>query len=123
MQIYACTDFFNNIEIKIPGERTLSRMGASLAAALAYTPLVVRTAEEYVKLALRLAHNRQRLSKVKAALNRRLRRGSLFDVDRWIDAYEVLLYTLWDAAITGHLTTGGGRPTEGQRNLVISSPI
>ena len=98
-------------------------MGASLAAALAYTPLVVRTAEEYVQLALRLAHNRRRLANVKAALHRRLRRGSLFDVDRWIDAYEVLLYTLWDAAITGHVTTGGGRPTEGQRNLVISSPI
>ena len=42
-------------------------------------------------------------------MHRQVRRGSLFDVDKWVDTYEVFLYTLWDAAITGHLSTGGAR--------------
>ena len=110
--------------LTLPSQRTLGRMGASLALmGLGYSALVARTSEEYIDLAVRLARNRRRLARVKAAVLRRVRRASLFDADAWVEAYEVLLFTLWDGSLSGRVNTGGGRPTEGQRQFVIARPV
>ena len=105
-----------------PGARTLARMGASLAIkGLGYTGLVVRDAEDYVDLARALARNRRKLARVRSRVHRQQRRGSLFDADRWVEAYEVFLHVLWDAGVSGGVATGGGQATQGQRNLVIAT--
>ena len=50
----------------------LSRMGASLAAGLGYSALVVRNEDDYVALALALARRRLLLARVKVLLRRRM---------------------------------------------------
>ncbi|EKX48801.1 hypothetical protein GUITHDRAFT_151691 [Guillardia theta CCMP2712] len=111
--------------ISLSGRRTLSRMGASLAAAMNFFDLLVRDLDEYVDLAVRLGQNPRRLAETKMKLHRHTRLGLLFDADRWVVAYEAMLAAMWDAAIADGIRTGGREEEEGRKrkSIVISSHV
>jgi hypothetical protein len=70
----------------------LSRMGASLAAALDLPDLVARTPSDYVDVAQHAARRKgrlKRLGRLKMRLRRAVRVGTLFNADAWVYWYEV----------------------------------
>ncbi len=74
------------------GRRVLSRMGASLAAALGLPDLVARTPRDYVDVARHAARRpgrARRLGRLKMRLRRAVRVGTLFNADAWVYWYEV----------------------------------
>jgi protein O-GlcNAc transferase len=89
-----------------PGESFLSRMGASLCAAVGMEDLILPTPEAYVERAIALGRDREALRERRRRLLDPEANLPLFDVAGWVRHLEALLWEL-----VGHPASGRGAPT------------
>jgi predicted O-linked N-acetylglucosamine transferase (SPINDLY family) len=89
--------------LTLPGDKYISRMGASLALALGLAELCARSAADYIDLAAGLA----RMPKVVARWRARVLsaggvagRGGLLDRAQWVVGWEGSLRALWDLELS-----------------------
>ncbi len=82
--------------ITLRGERHASRVGASILAQLGYTEWIASTTSLYVKTAIDLAANRQRLEKVRASLRSHMMSSTLLDAKFFTIAIENTYRVVWE---------------------------
>jgi predicted O-linked N-acetylglucosamine transferase (SPINDLY family) len=81
--------------ITLDGETTLHRAGASIAMNLGLPELVARSPDQYVSAAMKLAHDLERLSALRAQLRSRLQASPLGDAPRFARHLEAAYRTVW----------------------------
>lgn len=81
--------------ITLAGERHAGRVGLSLLTQLGLTELIAKTPDEYVRLAVALAGNRERLAALRAGLRERMRRSPLCDAQSFTRDLEAAYREMW----------------------------
>ncbi|HKN08312.1 MAG TPA: tetratricopeptide repeat protein, partial [Pseudomonadota bacterium] len=97
------------------GDRHAGRVGASLLSQIGLTDLIAYSAEEYVEIALRLANDPARLSKLRHSLRPRMAASSLGDGPAFARKIEAALRTMWqrwcEASTHAESRSGMASPT------------
>ncbi|MBI5612226.1 MAG: tetratricopeptide repeat protein [Gammaproteobacteria bacterium] len=83
--------------VALAGERHAARVGASLLTRMGLTELIARTPEEYVKLAVELANDAERLTRLRAGLRERMMHSSLCDAAGFTADLERVYREIWAA--------------------------
>ncbi len=86
------------------------RVAASLLNAVGMPDLVTMTREDYERLALKLATDRERLAGIRARLARNRTTHPLFDTDRYCRNIEAVYVTMWERAQRGEPPANIGCP-------------
>jgi len=82
--------------ITMVGEPVISRGGASLLSVLGLDELVASSPEEYVEIAVRLAGNSERISKLRSALRPMMTTSPLTDAQLFTRNLEHAYRTMWE---------------------------
>lgn len=81
--------------LTILGQTPVGRAGLSIATNLGLSELVAASKDDYVKLAVNLAHDLDRLSELRAGLRNRMQRSPLMDAPRFARNLETAYRTAW----------------------------
>jgi len=81
--------------VSLAGKLLWSRCGLSLLSGIGLQELVAHTEEEYLSIARRLAHERERLSQLRQQLRQRMRASALLDEAGFTRALEALYRGAW----------------------------
>jgi protein O-GlcNAc transferase len=81
--------------ITLEGRSGMSRAGVSILTNLGLPELIASTPEEYVTIAVELAQDRPRLSKLSSGLRERMIRSPLMDAPRFVRNLESAYRTMW----------------------------
>ena len=81
--------------VSLAGNLLWSRCGLSLLSGIGLQELVAHTEEEYLSIAHRLAHERERLSQLRQQLRQRMRASALLDEAGFTRALEALYRGAW----------------------------
>jgi predicted O-linked N-acetylglucosamine transferase (SPINDLY family) len=85
--------------ITLAGRTYVSRQGVSLLTHLGLPELIAETADGYVEIATRLAHDWAGLRDIRASLQERMRRSTLTDAQRFTRQLEDAYRRMWKAAL------------------------
>jgi predicted O-linked N-acetylglucosamine transferase (SPINDLY family) len=91
--------------VTLAGRAFASRVCASLVTAAGMPDLVTYTSEDYIELAVALAHNPSRLADLQDRLTANRDRCALFDTPALVRGLEGLFREMWDDFIIGRLPT------------------
>ncbi len=83
--------------VTLAGDRYMARMGVSLLTEAGLDEFVARSAEEYVDLAVRAAHDRPRLAALRASMRERVAASLLGDAARFVRTLEQAYRGMWHA--------------------------
>jgi predicted O-linked N-acetylglucosamine transferase (SPINDLY family) len=81
--------------ITMAGSTHVSRVGASLLARVGLGELVCMDAESYVRQAIALSGNVERLSEIRTGLRDRMQASSLCDAGTFVGGFEEMLRMVW----------------------------
>ena len=81
--------------VSLAGNLLWSRCGLSLLSSIRMQELVAHTEEEYLLIACRLAHERERLSQLRCGMRERMRTSQLMDAKRFTRDLEALYRQAW----------------------------
>jgi predicted O-linked N-acetylglucosamine transferase (SPINDLY family) len=81
--------------VTLRGRTHASRMGASILAAAGLDELVARTGDDYVRIAVELAKEPQRVSSLRVGLRERLTASRLMDAPRFVAGLERAFRQVW----------------------------
>jgi protein O-GlcNAc transferase len=81
--------------VTLVGSTVVGRAGLSQAMNLGLPELVARTADEYVRIALELSSDLDRLSALRAGLRTRIKMSPLMDAPRFARSLETAYRTIW----------------------------
>jgi len=81
--------------VTLSGEIHMARVGASLLAAVGLDDLVAGSVDEYVAIALGLAHDGARRSALRSSMRSRLEASRLLDAARYARGFEARLRQVW----------------------------
>jgi protein O-GlcNAc transferase len=92
----ACESLWMGVPIvTLYGDRHAGRMVASVLTSLGMTDWIARTPDDYVALAVRMAHDRQRLTELRANLRQRMRESPLCDGQTFTRGMEAAYREMW----------------------------
>lgn len=86
--------------VTLAGSTHASRMGASILHAIGLTDLVAHSADEYVDIAVRLAHSRERLENLQSTLRVRFSDSPLREEESHARDFECALREAWSASVS-----------------------
>ncbi len=92
--------------VTLAGDSEASTSGAEILELLGARELIARSDEEYERIALSLASDRQRLAQLRRELRPRMQRSPLTDARRFVAQLESLFREAW----RGHCKAGASRP-------------
>ncbi|MDR0528293.1 MAG: tetratricopeptide repeat protein [Zoogloeaceae bacterium] len=78
-----------------PGDMLVSRMGRAILINVGLSELVAESEEEYVRLAVELAHDHERLKTLRAGLRERMLKSPLMDAPRMARGLEGAFRAMW----------------------------
>lgn len=81
--------------VTLPGDMLVSRMGKAILENVGLSELVAQNEDEYVKLAVTLAGDRERLKRLKFELRERMQRSPLMDAPKMARALEEAFRAMW----------------------------
>jgi predicted O-linked N-acetylglucosamine transferase (SPINDLY family) len=81
--------------VTLAGGTPVGRGGVSILSNLGLPELIARTPEQYQKIAVRLARDRERLAGLRAGLRSRLQGSGLMDAKRFAADFEAALRRMW----------------------------
>ena len=81
--------------VTMVGQTVVGRAGVSQLSNLGMTELVAKSPEEFVKIAVELASDLQRLSALRSSLRGRMERSPLMDAPRFARNIEAAYRTMW----------------------------
>jgi predicted O-linked N-acetylglucosamine transferase (SPINDLY family) len=81
--------------VALAGQTHVSRVCVSLLAGLGLTELLADSPEQYVKIALELAADPNRLERLRADLRERMRQAPLTDARRFTRSFEQACRRMW----------------------------
>ncbi|MNC85531.1 hypothetical protein D3C83_11360 [compost metagenome] len=90
--------------ITLGGKNVVSRGGVSILSALDLHELIGRDERHYANIAVELAHDRERLGRMRGELRQRLARSPLTDAARFTTALENAYREMWRAWCAGRLS-------------------
>jgi protein O-GlcNAc transferase len=79
----------------LAGQTAVGRVGFSILANMGLADLVACDVDEYVRLAVDLANDRPRLSKLRAGMRERMQASPLMDAPRFARAVEAAYRQMW----------------------------
>ena len=88
--------------VTLAGEAHVSRVGVSLLSNLGLQELIAGTADEYVRIAADLAHNKNRLPELRAAMRLRMQASPLLDAMSMAKNLEQALRQMWIGYCANH---------------------
>lgn len=83
--------------IALSGDAVVSRQSVSVLSAIGLPDLAFATLDSYVDGAIALAQDRERLTKLRSTLRRRILRSSLCRADQFVANLELLYLRMWNA--------------------------
>jgi predicted O-linked N-acetylglucosamine transferase (SPINDLY family) len=87
--------------VSLAGTAYASRFGSSALMTLGLDDLIATTPEDYVSIAVRLAHDRTRLAELRGNLRKRMRRSPLVDAQSLTRDLEAAYRAMWRAWCAG----------------------
>jgi predicted O-linked N-acetylglucosamine transferase (SPINDLY family) len=81
--------------VSLAGQTAVGRGGASILSNVGLPELVARDAEQYVRIAVELAHDRSRLCELRATLRDRMQNSPLMDAGRFTRNLEAAYRAMW----------------------------
>ncbi len=82
--------------VTLIGDRSVSRMGASLLSVVGCSPWIAQTPQDYVTIAIQLAQNLSSLTSIRAGLRERLKQSALLDEVRFTRNVEKWYRQMWN---------------------------
>ncbi|OQY57568.1 MAG: hypothetical protein B6245_16365 [Desulfobacteraceae bacterium 4572_88] len=82
--------------IALAGDRHVSRVGASILSQVGLTGWIAETEEDYIRKAIELAQNRERLTELRASLRERMRQSPLCDAKAFAEGVEAAYQEMWE---------------------------
>jgi protein O-GlcNAc transferase len=81
--------------VTVPGSRSVSRSATSVLSTVGLTEWIAEDAEDYVRLAVRFAGQRERLAELRGSLRDRMRASPLMDEERFTRDLEQAYRQMW----------------------------
>jgi predicted O-linked N-acetylglucosamine transferase (SPINDLY family) len=97
--------------VTLLGNTVVGRAGLSLSMNLGLPELVAKTEEEYVRIAVDLAHDRERLAALRSGLRARMEGSPLMDAKRFTRNMENAYRDIWRRWCTNAETRPRGHTT------------
>lgn len=79
-----------------PGETFASRVAASLLEAIGLRQLIATSLDDYIAIAIAIAHDPDRLARLKADLAAKRSSAPLFDTERYTRNLEAAFFEMWE---------------------------
>ncbi|MGC3991953.1 MAG: hypothetical protein QM796_20135 [Chthoniobacteraceae bacterium] len=87
--------------VTLEGKSHVSRMGCSILNCVGLGELVAKTPEEYIQIAVKLAHDPERLTALRVGMRDRLRASPLLDEETYTRNLEAAYESFWVAKVSG----------------------
>lgn len=93
--------------VALRGDAHATNVGASLMNSIGYPELIAKDVDDYVRIAVELAKDPQRLASYRAELRRKMALSPLCDGKRYLRHVENAYEEMWDAHATGKARVQG----------------